>query len=122
MRLKGVLVVDDVDFMRKTLKEALARHGIPVCGEAGNGQEALDAYRACRPGVVLLDLLMPVMDGFGFLEAVRREDPAAKVIVCSAAVKREMVMRALRLGAADFIAKPVDEERLVQSIRRLLAV
>lgn len=118
----GILIVDDLEFIRKTMKDLVTRQGWQVCGEAADGESALEVYEKCQPDVVLLDLMMPGMDGFGFLEGVSQLDPGsgARVIVCSAAVKRDMVMKALKMGAADFLAKPVDEERLVKSINAVL--
>ncbi len=115
-----MLIVDDLAFFRKSVRGLLERWGWPVCGEAADGAEAVRLYRELRPDLVIMDLMMPVMDGFKAIEEIRREDPRAAVIVCSAAGKQDAVLRAVRLGARDFLAKPVDERRLYESLERLL--
>lgn len=115
-----MLVVDDLAFFRRSVREMLQRWGWPVCGEAADGAEAIRLYRRFRPDLVIMDLIMPGMDGYAAIEAIRREDPQARVVVCSAVGLQEAVMRAIRLGARDFLAKPVAEERLYRALERLL--
>lgn len=117
---KGVLVVDDLAFFRRSIAELVRAWGWPVCGEAADGEEAVRQYLLLRPGVVIMDLLMPKMDGYAAIEAIRRADPGAKIVVCSAAGTRDAVGRALKLGVQDFLAKPVDEDRLRRTLERLL--
>lgn len=118
--MAGILIVDDLAFFRHHLRQILEREGYQVVGEAADGDEALTKYKELRPDAVILDLLMPGTDGFAFLAEVRRDDPHARVIVCSASSHKESVVRALHLGARDFVAKPVVEERLYEALATIL--
>ena len=77
-------------------------------------------YEEEKPGVVLLDITMPVMDGIQVLRTIKQLDPNAKVIMCSAMGQEGMVVEAIKLGALDFIVKPFKPERLVQTVRNVL--
>ncbi len=124
MRRPGrrVLVVDDSPYTRQVLREMLEAE--PLVGEvevAGNGQIALDRALHRPPDLVLLDLQMPVMDGFTFLRLFRRHS-AAPVLVVSSLRDLEHVEKSLELGASGFIAKPPDAYRELKLISRELSV
>jgi two-component system chemotaxis response regulator CheB len=106
-RIIRVLVVDDSAYVRKVVTQMLTRSPfIEVVGTARDGQHALELVEQLQPDVVTLDLLMPVLDGIGFLrqQMVRRPIP---VVVCSIASESgEMALRALDAGAVDFVQKP----------------
>ncbi len=116
----GVLIVDDIAFFRRSLRGLISGWGWPVAGEAEDGAEAVRLYEALRPDLVILDLHMPGTDGFAALEAIRRLDPRARVVVCSVDSRPDTVTKAVRLGACDFVAKPVAEERLYQAVEAVL--
>jgi chemotaxis protein CheY-P-specific phosphatase CheC len=86
---------------------------------ATNGQEGLDAIRKGLGQVVLLDLTMPVMDGYQALAAIRAQNLSAKIIVVSGDVQEEAVRRVMELGALAFLKKPADPQELEQTLRRL---
>jgi two-component system chemotaxis response regulator CheY len=88
--------------------------------EAGDGEQAVLKYEEEKPGVVLLDITMPVMDGIQVLRTIKQLDPNAKVIMCSAMGQEGMVVEAIKLGALDFIVKPFKPERLVQTVKNVL--
>lgn len=117
-----VLVVDDVPFIRGLLRAMLESGGFRVVGEAGDGQAALDAYQRLRPQLMILDLVMPGVDGMAVLERLRWTDAGVRVIVCSAMARREQVLEARRLGACDFVAKPVERGRLLAAAARALSM
>jgi CheY-like chemotaxis protein len=114
-----ILVVDDDLDIREGLTDVLVDHGYEVM-TAGNGREALRLLRgaAVRPSVVLLDLMMPVMDGYGFL-AERRNDAALKAIPVAIITAGHGVDRARLGNGAPIIRKPIDVEHLVQVIDEL---
>lgn len=114
-----VLVVDDALFMRASIKQMLERNGHSVAGEAGNGLQALEVYQNVNPDVVMLDLTMPEMNGLEALEKLKQINPAVKVIICTALGQREMVARAIELGATEFIVKPFEEDRLMKAIQKV---
>lgn len=102
-----VLVVDDSAFLRKVVSQMLARsEAIQVVGTARDGEDALEMVETLCPDVVTLDLMMPVMDGIGFLQEQMRRRPVP-VVVCSIAHESgEQALRALEAGAVDFVRKP----------------
>jgi two-component system chemotaxis response regulator CheY len=91
-----------------------------VVAEADNGRLALKKYLLSQPDVVLLDIAMPVMDGISTLRRLRQLDPKARVIMCSALGEQAMIVRAIQLGARDFVVKPFRPERVVSAVRRVL--
>jgi two-component system chemotaxis response regulator CheY len=107
------LVVDDSSVVRKVARRILERNGFTV-REAEDGQKALEACRAEMPRAVLLDRNMPVMDGIGFLRALRAEygpdDPV--VVMCTTEAGTEKILEGLEAGANEYVMKPFDEESL----------
>lgn len=117
---KKILVVDDATFMRHLIKGILVEMGCEVVGEAKDGAEAVERYDALRPDLVTLDLVMPNRGGLEALREIRSKDPAAKVVVVSAIDQRESLMEAMKLGAADYVVKPFERDRVVGAIERVL--
>jgi two-component system KDP operon response regulator KdpE len=114
-----VLVVDDEVEMQRALRTGLGYHDFDVKA-VGNGEEAIREAAAWRPDVILLDLGLPgAMDGFGVLQALRPETRAAVIVVSVMPGERDKV-RALDLGADDYIVKPFGTEELVARIRAVL--
>lgn len=111
-----MLVVDDLPFMRKALRGVLLDAGFEVAGEAENGREGLFMYARKKPDVVLLDIVMPIMDGITALTRLLRYDPAARIIMCSSLGEQDLIVHAIRLGARDFIVKPFRPERIVSAV------
>ncbi len=107
-----VLVVDDEESIRKSLTGALKDEGYRVV-TAGSGREGIDAIRAERPDVVLLDIWMPEMDGLEALKLIKAEWSDQLVIVMSGHGNIETAVKATKLGAFDFIEKPLSLERLL---------
>ncbi len=108
----SVLIVDDVELMRAAVREALEPAGFRIAGEAADGRQALKQYRRLNPDLVVLDITMPEMDGISVLRRLRRRNPACRVLMCSALSDQSMILQAVRLGAADYVVKPFQEERL----------
>ena len=108
----SVLVVDDSPMARKMLIRAFPPEWDIQVTQAGNGQEALEAYRAGRVDVMFLDLTMPEIDGFQVLETLRKEDLNCLVIVVSADIQDKAQERVMGLGASAFIKKPVDAQKI----------
>ena len=118
--MNGILIVDDLEFMRNALREILSDAGIAVAGEACNGLEGVYSYEDLQPDVVLLDITMPEMDGLSALRKIRKKDPAAKVIMCSAMGQESIILKAIRYGARDFVVKPFKPARIVSAVRKAL--
>lgn len=116
----GVLIVDDLQFVRVSIREILEKEGIRIAGEAENGLNALELFEEKKPDIVLLDITMPVMDGLTALKALKSRYPDSKVVMCSALGQQKYIIRAIQLGASDFVVKPFHPDRLVSSIRKTL--
>ena len=116
---KRVLIVDDAVFMRMKLKDILEKNGYEVVAEAQNGVEAIEKYKSESPELVTMDITMPEMDGIEALKSIKAMDPNAKVIMCSAMGQQSMVMEAIQSGALDFIVKPFDTDRVIQSLNKI---
>lgn len=103
-----ILVVDDIPENRDLLARRLTRLGFRLIDQATNGVEALAAINAAAYDLVLLDIMMPELDGFGVLEALKRDGRSNElpILVISALNEIEPVVRCIELGAADFIVKP----------------
>ncbi len=116
-----VLVVDDAIFMRHMIKGILTELGHEIVGEASDGDEACDRYTELKPDLVTMDLVMPKMGGLDALKKIREGDGNAKVIVISALDQRQPLMDALKHGAADYVVKPFEKQRVEEAINRVLA-
>ncbi|HHT48842.1 MAG TPA: response regulator [Firmicutes bacterium] len=116
----GVLIVDDQRIMRLVLASMLTDAGIPILGQAANGLEALELYVQLKPKVVLLDLIMPVMDGFSTMEKLFTYDPKVNIVICSSMQHKFYVSRALKAGASDFLVKPFRKEQVQTVVNKLL--
>ena len=101
-----VLVVDDAAFMRMMVKDILSKNGYEIVGEAENGMKALEKYQELKPDLVTMDITMPEMDGISAVKEIKKVDPNAKVVMCSAMGQQAMVIEAIQAGARDFIVKP----------------
>ena len=115
-----VLIVDDASFMRMTIRQMLEKNGHEVVGEAGDGIEAVKRFIEVKPEVVLLDITMPEMNGVEALKRIKELDSSAKVIICSAMGQQAMVAQAIQNGAKDFIVKPVEADRLIAAVDRVM--
>jgi two-component system chemotaxis response regulator CheY len=116
--MKNVLIVDDSRTSRRVLRDILERAGYTIVGEAVNGQEGFDEYMKLKPDIVTMDITMPVLDGIDSLKLIREADPNAKVVMITAAGQKHKMMEAVKLGAAEFVAKPFVEESVVDAISR----
>lgn len=116
-----VLVVDDAKFMRHMIKNILVGMGWEVVGEAADGHEAIAKYKDLSPDVVTMDIVMPGASGIDALKEIRMHDSNAKVVMISAIDQREPLMEALKLGAADYVVKPFEKERVEEAMHRVMA-
>jgi two-component system, chemotaxis family, chemotaxis protein CheY len=112
-----ILVVDDSAMSRKLVIKALPQEWDVEIHQASNGQEALDVYKTSNAQIMLLDLTMPVMDGFEVLENLQREGQKPFVIVISADVQPKAQERVMELGAIAFLKKPIKTEEIKQVLK-----
>ena len=114
-----ILVVDDDAKVRESIRMVLADEGFRAL-TATSGEEALAAIARETPGLVLLDVWMPEMDGIEALARIKRAASSLPVIVLSGHGNVEMAVKATKLGAVDFIEKPFSIDALLSSVRRAL--
>jgi len=117
-----VLVVDDsIAIARQLTKMVESFGGYQVVGHAKNGAEAVKLFKTLGPDIVLLDIVMPMMDGLQSLRTLMRLDPEAKVIVISSVGGvGQKVEEAIRLGARSVVSKPFEEDKVKAVLERVL--
>ena len=115
-----VLVVDDTLFMRVAISNMFSEWGYEVVGNAVNGREAVDMYRALQPDLVTMDVTMPVMTGIAAVKEIIPEFPNAKIIMITALGQQKLILEAIESGAKDFITKPFEPEKLKAAADQLL--
>jgi len=114
----GVLVVDDHAVVREGLRTFLElQDGIDVVGEAADGEEAVRRAEALRPDVVLMDLVMPRLDGVGAMRELRLRLPSTRVIVLTSFAEDERLLPAIQAGAAGYLLKNVAPTELARAVR-----
>jgi DNA-binding NarL/FixJ family response regulator len=113
-----VLIADDHAVVREGLRTFLElQDGIEVIGEAGDGREAIERAVAERPDVVLMDLVMPRLDGLGAMRELRRRLPAVRVIVLTSFADDDRLLPAIQAGAAGYLLKNVKPEEVARAVR-----
>lgn len=115
-----ILIVDDAAFMRMMIRDILSKNGFEVVGEANDGAQAIEKFKEVKPDLVTMDITMPEMDGIHALKEIKKIDPTAKVIMCSAMGQQAMVIDAIQAGAKDFIVKPFQADRVIEAIKKTL--
>jgi response regulator RpfG family c-di-GMP phosphodiesterase len=116
---RNILIVDDDWQVREVLHEIFLSAGY-TCQVAGDGREGLDLFRATLPPLTVTDLKMPVMDGIALLQGIRQADSDAAVIVLTGAADVKTAIESLKLGAHDFIMKPVNVDELLIAADRAI--
>ena len=104
--------------MRMMVKDILSKNGYEVVGEAENGLKAVEKFTELRPDLVTMDITMPEMDGISAVKAIKKIDPKAKIVMCSAMGQQAMVIEAIQAGARDFIVKPFQQDRVLEAVRK----
>ncbi len=118
MERTTVLIVDDHAMVREGLRGFLdAQEDMEVVGEAGDGRAAIDAARRLRPQVILMDLMMPEMDGITALAAIKQFLPEAEILVLTSFADDSQVFPALRAGASGYLLKTASSAELAAAIR-----
>lgn len=120
-KVKRIMIVDDSMFMRMIIKNMISQDSeYEVVAEASNGSEAVQRYEEFCPDLVTMDITMPEMDGVTALKEILSLDPRAKVIMVSAMGQQSLLVQAIAAGAADFIVKPFDKQRIQDAFEHVL--
>lgn len=117
----SVALVDDNDMMRTLLRGILRGEDFDVVAECKDGEHAVDAAIRLKPDVVLLDIMMPGMDGLEALQEIRRKEPSVKVIMITASASAGNVKEAIGNGASGFIVKPFNAAKVINAITKAMA-
>ena len=112
-----ILVVDDIPLNQLLVTKMLSRYNVRI-KTAANGQQALDAVAEEKPDLILLDLMMPIMDGFQVIEHLRADPDTAdlQVVILSALNSSEDIVKGFNVGANDFLTKPIIMEKLLTCV------
>ena len=100
--------------------DILKQAGFEVVGEAETGTQAVEEYRRLRPDLVMMDIVMPEMGGVDAVREITKFDPSAKVLMCSAMGQESLVVEAIQAGAKDFVVKPFQSSRVLETVQRVL--
>ena len=114
-----VLLVDDSKFMRGVLSKIL-KETHEVVGEAGTGVEAIKCYNELKPELVLMDVVMPEMDGIEATKEITSQHPTANVIMCTSMGQEEKVKKSIEAGAKGYIVKPFQGAEVLKEIQTVL--
>ena len=115
-----ILIVDDAMLMRIMLRDIFEANSFHVVGEADDAEQALQIYKETHPDLVTMDITLTSSSGIDAITMILDYDRDARIIVISALEQRNVVMEALRVGAKDFIIKPFEEGRVIESVRDVL--
>ena len=115
-----VLVVDDSSTMRRIIIQQLKSEAYEICGEASNGEEALQLYKEKDPDIVTLDINMPIMDGVEALKRILEYNKNARIVMLTSEGQKETVIDAISLGARGYIVKPPNKVKVCESVKKAL--
>lgn len=113
-----VLIVDDLELGRIIIKDIIEEYGYKVVGQASNGEEGIIAFEELRPDIVIMDIVMPKMDGIDATKKITEKYKDAKIIMCSSIKNEEVILESVKNGAIDFISKPISTVSLISALER----
>jgi two-component system chemotaxis response regulator CheY len=116
-----VLIVDDAVFMRNILRAIIKDKGYTVVAEAASGIEAMKILHDHNPDIVILDIILPDVNGLNLLDSILRVRPQAKVVICSSIGQEPIIKKALDHGAKAFIQKPFTPEKVLDALENMEA-
>jgi two-component system chemotaxis response regulator CheY len=113
-----VMIVDDAEFMRMIIRNILLIHGHEVVAEVSDEEEAIQTYLEVKPDLVLMDIIIPTMDGKEASQKLLAMDPA-KEIMCSSLGQQALITESMKIGAMGFIVKPFETSGMLDVIRKI---
>lgn len=114
-----ILIADDALFVRRNMTRILTSSGHELF-EAENGEQAIEIYKEQLPDLVIMNIVMPILDGISAVQEIRKINPDAKIIMCSAMGQQQKIAAAIQAGAADFIAKPYKDAQVMDTVNKVL--
>jgi two-component system chemotaxis response regulator CheY len=120
---KRVLICDDAKIMRLLMRNILQKTELfEVCGEATNGEECVEMFRALRPDIITLDLTMPKKDGVQAAQEILASDANANIVVCTSAAQKFKMKQLEDMGIANFVIKPFQPDNFLQVITKACGI
>ncbi|MDD3413944.1 MAG: response regulator [Lachnospiraceae bacterium] len=119
--MANILIVDDSRTSRKILRNLLEAHGHTVIDEAVNGQEGVQKFQSLKPDLVTMDITMPVIDGVEAMKMIMALNREAKVIMITAAGQKNKMIECIKEGASEFVTKPFEEKKVIDTVEAVLA-
>lgn len=116
---KSILVIDDSPFAAQQIREVVEEHGYDVVDCARNGEEGIEKYKELRPNFVILDIIMPGIDGMETAEILLKEDPKAKILMLSSLCDAGTLDEVKSIGLKYLIPKPLDADILLATLELL---
>ena len=113
-----ILIVDDNDLIRTLLRGILRAEECEIIGEARNGTLALELIEKSKPDIVLLDVLMPEMDGLETLQNIKQQYPEIIVVMITGSPSKDNVKESIQGGASGFIVKPFNSAKVIETLKR----
>ncbi len=115
-----ILICDDSILARKSLRQVLNDLGFEDVSEVNNGEDAVNFCKDNKPGIVLLDIVMPVKDGVTATAEIMEAVPETKIVIVSSVGTQTHIKEAIKAGARDFIQKPIDADLLEQVLENII--
>ena len=115
-----ILICDDSILARKSLRQVLNDLGFEDVSEVSNGEDAVNFCKENKPGIVLLDIVMPVKDGVTATAEIMEAVPGTKIVIVSSVGTQTHIKEAIKAGARDFIQKPIDADLLEQVLENII--
>src|SRR5947209_20200159 len=106
--------------MRTMISDILAQAGFEVVGEAETGVQAVERYKQLKPEMVTMDIVMPDMGGIDAVREIVKQDPDAKILMCSAMGQQALVVEAIQAGANDLVVNPLQPSRVLEAVQSVL--
>lgn len=116
MNRKKILIVDDISLVRFLIRNILEKYNYEIIGEATNGLEAVEKYMELKPDLVIMDIVIPIMDGIYATQKILERDKNARILMCSNMSQAVIVLEALKSGACGFLSKPFQEIDLYDEV------
>lgn len=117
--MKKMMIVDDSRFIFQEMKQMLEGSNFEIVKYCVTGEEVVDAYEACRPDIVTMDIILPGMDGLQTTRELLKKYPDAKVVMVSSLAYEDTMDEAKEIGAVDFIFKPFEKSQMVNILNRV---
>lgn len=111
-----IMVVDDSPFASKQIKDIVDDNGYEVIGYAKDGEEAIELYKELKPDIVILDIIMPGLNGLETAEILKKQDPAVKILMLSSLCDAGTMEEVKSIGVKHLIPKPLEADVLLASL------